>query len=264
MGAGRGRDPLRGPHLRHWAMPMKFYPGIFDLHQARHFERAFISVHRLARRRTDRPFAVKAWIMDSGAFSTLHTHGCYPEPVAAYAKQIRRWEQCGELVAVVAQDWMCEGFMLRKTGLSIADHQRLTIQRFDQLREFDIRAPVMPVLQSYSAEDYCRNLDAYGERLAEGAYVGVGSLCKRNGDPGQVETVLRAIGRQRPDLRLHGFGVKTWSLFEASVRDRLHSADSMAWSWHARMHGRSGSDWREAEAFVRRIETMPVQLALFA
>jgi hypothetical protein len=242
---------------------VKFYVGVFDLHQARHFRRAFISVHRLARRRTNRPFPVGDWIMDSGAFSTLHKHHCYPEPVAEYAREIRRWADNGGLVCVVAQDWMCEPFMLKATGLTVAQHQELTLNRYDQLLEHDIPAPVMPVLQGYTAEDYLRHLDAYGERLSEGAYVGVGSLCKRNGDPVQVETVLRAIGRQRPDLRLHGFGVKTTALAEGAVRDRLYSADSMAWSYHARKHGRPGSDWREAEEFVRRIETMPVQLSLF-
>ena len=113
---------------------MKFYVGVFDLHQARHFRRAFISVHRLRRRRTNRPFAVGDWIMDSGAFSTLATHACYPEHVQAYADEIRRWLDNGGLVAVVSQDWMCEPFMLKKTGLTVAEHQARTIDRYDQWR----------------------------------------------------------------------------------------------------------------------------------
>jgi hypothetical protein len=34
---------------------------------------------------------------------------------------------------------------------------------------------------------------------------------------------------------LHGFGIKTTSLLWADVRDNLYSADSMAWSFAARM-----------------------------
>ena len=75
-------------------------------------------------------------------------------------------------------------------------------------------------------------------------------------------TSVRHIGEQIRQRHPNISGIKTTALFEASVRDRLYSADSMAWSYHARQHGRSSSDWREAAAFVQRIETMPVQLSL--
>jgi hypothetical protein len=64
-----------------------------------------------------------------------------------------------------------------------------------------------------------------------------------------VGAVLRAIKQVRPDLRLHGFGVKTTALRDRSVRDMLVSSDSMAWSFAARRGGRDANDWREALAF---------------
>ena len=84
-------------------------------------------------------------------------------------------------------------------------------------------------------------------------WVGVGSVCKRQGDPRAIVAVLQAILAERPDLRLHGFGVKTTSLVHPAVRACLFSADSMAWSFAARMRGGSPNDWREAAAFAGRI-----------
>jgi hypothetical protein len=42
-----------------------------------------------------------------------------------------------------------------------------------------------------------------------------------------------AIKNERPDLRLHGFGLKTTALADPLVRSMLWSADSMAWSFAA-------------------------------
>ena len=84
-------------------------------------------------------------------------------------------------------------------------------------------------------------------------------MCKRNGDIGPMLSVVRAIKGFRPDLRLHGFGVKLTSLREGAIRDAFWSADSMAWSFAARHEGRDPNCWTEARRFVERIETMPVQ-----
>lgn len=216
---------------------------------------AFISVNRLRTRKSD--FAVGKWIMDSGAFTTIAKHGCYPAPVAEYAAQVRRWRNCGQLLAAVAQDYMCEPHMLAKTGLSIADHQRLTIERYDALLAEETGVYILPVLQGYAPADYADHVRQYGERLTRGTWVGVGSICKRNGTPSAILTVLEAIRAKRPDLRLHGFGVKTTSLLCTEIRDALYSADSMAWSFAARKQGRSANNWREAESFALRIAIEP-------
>ena len=79
---------------------MLFYVGMDDVHLADKVERTFISVNRLVKRK--KPFPVNEWIMDSGAFTTIAKHGGYPEPVSAYANQIKRWKSNGKLVAAVA------------------------------------------------------------------------------------------------------------------------------------------------------------------
>ena len=44
-----------------------------------------------------------------------------------------------------------------------------------------------------------------------------------------MEDVLLAIKSQRPDLRLHGFGLKIQAIERPTIRALLHSSDSMAW-----------------------------------
>lgn len=231
---------------------MDFYVGLHQPSDAARVGRCMISINRLRDRRSD--FAVGPWMLDSGAFTEITRYGGYRTSVADYAAQITRWARCGTLMAATAQDYMCEPFVLRITGLSIADHQRLTITRYDELRALvPPRIHVLPVLQGYLPEQYAAHIAQYGDRLTPGMWVGVGSVCKRNASVREIAAVLRAIRAVRPDLRLHGFGVKLTALQSAEVRGLLHSADSMAWSYHARRNGRSANDWREAQRFVEQI-----------
>lgn len=235
---------------------LRFFTGLHQPSDARHFDAAFISVNRLRSRKA--PFVVGDWIMDSGAFTEISTHGRYRHGVGEYAAEIRRWAGNGNLLAAVAQDWMCEPHIVAKTGLSVLEHQRLTIERYDALLAERTGIYILPVLQGYAPADYVAHLAMYGDRL-RGAWVGVGSVCKRNGDPGQVAAVLLAIKQVRPDLRLHGFGLKTTALADPLVRSLLETADSMAWSFNARRNGRNANDWKEAVQWVKNITERPVQ-----
>ena len=237
---------------------MRFFCGLHQPSDAQHFSACFVSVNRLRQRKG--PFQVGDWIMDSGAFTEISTHGTYRHSVAEYASEIRRWAMNGNLLAAVAQDWMCEPWIIAKTGLSVQEHQRLTLERYDALQAEDTSGVyIMPVLQGYEPEEYVRHIRIYGDRLASGAWVGVGSICKRNSSPRAVEAVLLAIHGERPDLQLHGFGLKATALRSALVFDLLHTADSMAWSYQARMRGGNGNDWREAKRWMRGIEDVPRQ-----
>lgn len=239
---------------------MRFFTGLHQPSDAKHFDAAFVSVNRLRKRKS--AFDVGDWIMDSGAFTEISTHGQYRHGVDEYAAQIRRWATngSGRLLAAVAQDWMCEPWIVEKTGWTVEIHQRVTVVRYDDLLAEDVAGIyILPVLQGYAPADYVRHLGMYGDRLKHGAWVGVGSVCKRNGDPRKIAEVLLAIKQVRPDLRLHGFGLKTTALADPLVRSMLHTADSMAWSFHARINGRNGNDWREAIRWTRNIASRPVQ-----
>lgn len=236
---------------------MRFYVGLHIPTHAGRFRRCIVSVNRLLRRRSD--FPVRTWIMDSGAFTSITQHGEHRLSVEEYAALIYRWSECGHLLAAVSQDYMCEPFALERTGLSVGDHQRLTVERYVALRRRVQSTWVMPVLQGWTPKDYARHVRMYDRLLRPTAWVGVGSVCKRNTDVGGVAAVLDAIHAVRPDLRLHGFGLKVTALADARIRDRLHSADSMAWSWSARRQGRNANSVDEAVRFVTRIETQAVQ-----
>lgn len=243
---------------------MHFFVGLHQPSDAGKVPAAFISVLRLWKRKSG--FTANDWIMDSGAFSIIAKHGRYPDEMspAAYAGRIRKFAGCGTLHAAVAQDYMCEAHMLEKTGLTIDDHQRLTIERYDALAVEDTGGVyIMPVLQGYAPADYVRHTRMYGDRLKPGMWVGVGSVCKRNGDPASIEAVLIAIKRERPDLKLHGFGIKTTAFSSAVIRGLLFTADSMAWSFAARKQGRDGNDYREALVFAERIRLLEPRRDLF-
>lgn len=89
-----------------------------------------------------------------------------------------------------------------------------------------------------------------GDRLLFGQWVGVGSICKRNSRPAEVADILASIHNKRPDLRLHGFGIKLTALENKAVRDLLYSCDSMAWSYPARF-GRGDASLETADATSR-------------
>lgn len=242
---------------------MRFFTGLHQPSDARHFDGAFVSVNRLRHRKS--AMQVGDWIMDSGAFTEISRHGGYRHGVAEYAAEIRRWATngSGRLLAAASQDYMCEAFILKITGMTVADHQRLTIERYDALLKEDTGGVyILPVLQGFEPSEYVAHLRAYGDRLKPGAWVGVGSVCKRNGTPDQVAAVLMAIKQERPDLLLHGFGLKTTALAHPFVRSMLHSADSMAWSFAARKQGRNANDWREAKRWASAIHNRPFQRML--
>lgn len=245
---------------------LRFYCGLHQPGDAGTFERAFISINRLRGRR--KPVPCKDVVVDCAGFSTIDVHGGYPDPPETYGAELHRLYVGGivRITAAVAQDYMCEPFMLVKTGLTVEEHQRLTVERYDALaaeldRLFGGRCPfhIMPVLQGYAPSDYVRHIRMYGDRLKPGMWVGVGSVCKRNSRPEQIVAVLAAIKAVRRDLLLHGFGVKLTALMHAGVRAMLYSADSMAWSFAARKQGRNGNSPAEAHAFVARVRAAAAQ-----
>jgi hypothetical protein len=227
------------------------------------FDYAMISVNRLLKRKSD--FPVKNWILDSGAFSRI-SQGIGHLSTRKYAHLIRRWSTCGTLMAAVSQDYLCEPFILNVTGLTVQQHQRATIARYDSLTKLLDGSGIylMPVLQGYASEDYVQHITMYGDRLQPRMWVGVGSLCKRNRFPSQIESILLAIKGHRADLKLHGFGLKKISLGSGIVHDLLHSADSQAHGVAALYQGMSQNDPTIAIQYLQKIEQRPIQHSIFS
>lgn len=246
---------------------MIFFTGIQVLKQAAKIDYAFISINRFIgvnRRVSD--FPARCWIMDSGAFSQISSSGDHALTPDEYAVQIKRWSRCGILSAAASQDYMCESFILQKLGRTVEQHQKMTLERYKKLlasmSKVNCRTLILPILQGYHPDEYLNHLSMYGNLIEPHAWVGVGSVCKRNANPESVFDVLDAIKKERPDLRLHGFGVKKTCLQEAFIVDRLFSSDSMAWSFAARYTGEKAHDVNQALKYKARIESMPIQESL--
>lgn len=183
--------------------------------------------------------------MDSGGFTQIHRGGWSITP-RTYAAQVRRaGNEIGLLKWAAPMDWMCEPSALAATGLSITDHQRLTVENILELRSIDWSLPIIPVLQGFHPDDYFRCIEMYekaGVDLWKEKVIGLGTVCRRQA----THQIARLIEKLTDTgLKLHGFGVKTTGL--QVYGHQLVSADSLAWSMRGRhvqpcRHGRALSE----------------------
>ncbi len=210
---------------------MKFYLGFHHPHQLAHAGvPLFVSHRRLCGMKT-LPRAVAPWALDSGGFTELTLHGRWTVSPRDYARAVIRYrDEIGLLDWAAPQDLMCEPDMLRRTGLTVAEHQRLTIENLLELRA--LGAPVVPVLQGWSPGEYRDHVEMYdraGVDLRRESIVPVGTMCRRQ-NTASAQVLMRELAHE--GIKLHGLGFKATGL--RVVSDVLASSDSMAWSYHAR------------------------------
>ncbi len=212
---------------------MKFYLGTHKVaqHWWEHRVPLFVSRRTLTGRKT-LPEARSHWALDSGGFTELDKFDGWQTTPLEYAADVVRFrDEMGHLEWVAPQDWMCEPFMLAKTGLTIEEHQRRTVENFLKLRDM-LGELVIPVLQGWAMEDYLRCWAMYyreGVDLMAEPIVGLGSVCRRQ-NTSEAGLIVRELARS--GLRLHYFGAKVTGLDR--FHDVLASADSLAWSYQAR------------------------------
>lgn len=193
----------------------------------------FVSRNRfLSRCKRRLPRALGPWSLDSGAFTEISTHGHWTFTPQRYAIDVRRFmAEVGRMEWAAIMDWMCEPWILKKTGLSVEQHQLRTIRSLATLRWIAPDVPWAPVLQGWKPADYLRHREMYeihGFDLSKEKIVGVGSVCRR-GHTDEIQELARGLS----DLKLHGFGVKTKAINKLDAA-HFHSTDSMAWSFRAR------------------------------
>jgi len=191
----------------------------------------FVSINSIQRMKKW-PRAIDPWGMDSAAFTELSKHGKWIKTPLEYVSQVRRArEEIGNLAWCAPQDWMCEPFMLTKTGFDVQTHQRLTIQNFLDLRNH-LGELVIPVLQGWSPWDYIRHVEMYekaGINLRREETVGVGSICRRQ-HTAQACTIITLLHSE--GIPIHAFGLKLLGL--KLNHAMIKTGDSMAWSFAAR------------------------------
>jgi hypothetical protein len=182
------------------------------------------------------PRALGRWGLDSGGFTELDSRGAWEMATTEWATLAARFaDEIGNLDWVAPQDWMCEPRIRERTGLTVAEHQRRTVDNYLELRALDDSLPWLPVIQGWEPGDYLRCIDLYsaaGVDLAAQPLVGLGTVCRRQHTAEIGGLVSELVGA---GLRLHGFGVKI-----SGLRDygwALESSDSMAWSYDGRRTG---------------------------
>ncbi|MFY0531510.1 DUF7221 family queuine tRNA-ribosyltransferase-like protein [Nannocystis pusilla] len=204
--------------------------------------RLLLSANRLRARASStgrgrlRPADVPVFL-DSGAFMWLKQHGTWAtwpaSDFAAFVVHVAK--KLGGLDHVGIQDWVCESYVLARTGLSIEEHQRRTVASYLQLRRLAPKIPWVPTLQGHTAEEYLRCAQMYRDArvsLEDARLVGLGSVCRRKSTREIASTLAGIRAGLGTRVRLHGFGVKSDAAVFACWQ--LASIDSMAWSSRAR------------------------------
>jgi hypothetical protein len=205
----------------------------------------FLSRNRLIRRVGKLDPSPVPWAMDSGGFTEITQHGGWRLSAREYAREADYFAQrLGHPDWAAPQDWMCEDVALKKTGLTLREHQRRTTRNFLELRARQGRVRFIPVLQGREVADYLRHVEDYaraGIDLRREKTVGVGSVCRRKGC-NAADELLRALAAL--GLKLHAFGLSSLGLRRAA--DVIVSADSMAWSDVARVERRRAGEHKHA------------------
>ena len=192
----------------------------------------FVSHRRLTRYKT-LPTATGLWALDSGGFTELSMYGGWRTTPDDYITAVRRYKtEIGGMDWAAPQDWMCEPFIVDKTGMSVGEHQERTVTNFLDLTTRAPDLPFIPVLQGWTLEDYRVHVGMYagaGVCLPDYGLVGLGSVCRRQAtnEIGEIVAMLADGG-----IRLHGFGVKSEGIQRYGWL--LASADSMSWSYAGR------------------------------
>lgn len=213
--------------------PLMFYVGS---HQPQWLARTvmplFVS-HRRLRVLKKLPRAICSWALDSGGFSELSMYGEWRSSTTDYIAATKRYaDEIGSLRWAAIRDWMCEPFIVAKTGLTVREHQRHTVDSYLKLMTLAPDLPWIPVLQGFTLGEYKQCWDDYnraGVDLANLPLVGIGSICRRQ-HTDEIATIVRYFSEQ--GLQPHGFGVKIQGLTQFA--QYLTSADSMAWSFATR------------------------------
>lgn len=160
-------------------------------------------------------------------------YGDWTVPARQYVDEVERFaEEIGGMEWAAPQDWMCEPWIIEKTGKSVEEHQWRTVENYLTLKALAPHLPFVPVLQGWTFDDYRIHAQMYlgsGVDLRTLPLVGIGSVCRRQQTQGGREVVEHFASQ---GVRLHAFGLKITGLREIGYL--LTSSDSLAWSYNAR------------------------------
>ncbi|BDA76094.1 hypothetical protein CAL7716_102600 (plasmid) [Calothrix sp. PCC 7716] len=135
-------------------------------------------------------------------------------------------------------------------------------QVYEELDERDLPY-VIPILQGKTVLDYLSHLAQYGDAVAQNAWVGVGGLKRRPNS--EVSSILTSIKMQRPDIKIHGYGLSKKQLSSNGIIGLLFSADSAS----GQLSGSKGSKYQNSRdptfsiAYAQNIDKLTIQTNIF-
>jgi hypothetical protein len=159
---------------------VRFHLGV---HQPSWMERIahplFVSHRRLMNRKA-LPRAIGPWALDSGAFSEIDLYGRWKTTPAQYAAAVNRYyDEIGNLEWCSPMDWVCEPWMLAKTGKSVDEHLRRTVDSVLELRTLGVKAQVIPVVQGWTRPHFPCQVLLFSSAAAVGAWERGGAASSR-------------------------------------------------------------------------------------
>ena len=162
----------------------RFYLGTHEVHWLRFLGLpACVSYARLVRHKR-LPRATVGWMQDSGGFTQITQYGEWTVTPQAFIYNTRRHQHSiGMLEHAAPQDWMCEPAAIARSGLTVDEHQRRTVDNYVLLCREAPDIPWFPVLQGWVLEDYIRCSEMYRAVwvcLEREPLVGLVSVCRRH------------------------------------------------------------------------------------
>ena len=214
----------------------EFYIGTWQLKHIERTNHPLMVSYRWLKNRKKKIEQKAPLALDSGGFTELEKYGEWTVTPQEYVAGIRRlMSDIGLSFDFIApQDWMCEPHMIEKTGLSVKEHQKLTVDNYLKLKSLAPDLPIIPVLQGFEMNEYQDCFELYvehGVNLQDEPLVGIGSVCRRQ-NTDEISHILKTFSTGKYNLKLHAFGVKKLGLVKS--KEYIASADSMAWSFRAR------------------------------
>lgn len=188
-------------------------------------------------------------MLDSGGFQFIRKNGRYPITPEEYLQKVDFFQPD----FFVIQDWMCEPDQVKRTGLTVREHIRRTVENYLYICELlvsdysHINSYCMPVIQGWELEDYHDCLDLYADYGLLTPYMAVGSVCRRN-QTSDILKIIQSIKGLLPDLKIHGLGVKK-QVVDAEGQ-LLYSADSAAAQF---MHTGPDGKWITTKTGLYRV-----------
>jgi hypothetical protein len=164
--------------------------------------------------------------LDSGGFSLARENSEYPFSRTDYARVADRCQ--ADLVAT--RDLPCEPQVDRTAHATNRDRIAWSVtEATTQFRERP-DLPWVPVIQGYVVGEYLECVDLLESAKLVRPFMAIGSLCARR-RVDRAWSVIQAVRRRLPDVRLHGFGIDLRFVRDRRIRAALWSADTAAWKF---------------------------------